>query len=109
MQFLTYINTKYFCNIPKQKYFEPLRILNSFIKAFVNPFIDIALTFSDSSFNSFPVSTCFVIFQVTFLLKLFSSSSKFFFFTKLAISFLLAKFAYANLEEKFSDVNLLNA
>ena len=63
-----------------------LRILNSFIKSFVNPFVDMALTFFDNSFNSF----------------LF----KFVFFTKLAISLLLAKFACFSLAIKPSDVNL---
>ena len=38
-----------------------------------------------------------------------SVSSKSVFFTKLAISFLLTKFARANLEAKFSDVNLLSS
>ena len=47
------INTKLFWNIPKEKYFAPLRMLNLFIKSFVNPFLDIALTFFGSSFNLF--------------------------------------------------------
>ena len=47
------INTKLFWNIPKGKYFAPLRMLNLFIKSFVNPFLDIALTFFGSSFNVF--------------------------------------------------------
>ena len=46
MHFLADINTKLFCNIPEKKYFEPLTILNLFIKSFVNPFVDIDLTFS---------------------------------------------------------------
>ena len=45
MYFIAGINTKYFLNIPKEKYFAPLRILNSSIKSFVNPFVDIALSF----------------------------------------------------------------
>ena len=57
----------------------PLRILNLFIKSFVNPFVDIALTFFDSSFNSF-------LFDVTFLSLLLKSV----FFMKLTIWFLLA-------------------
>ena len=97
-----------FCNIPEQKYFAPLGILYLFIKSLVIPFVDIASTFFDSLFNSFCTSTCFVLFEVTFLLKLFSLSSKFVLFTKLPISLLLAKFAHANLAAKFSDVNLLN-
>ena len=59
MYFLAGINTKQFRNIPEEKYFPILRILNLFIKSFVNHFIDIALTFFDSSFNSF-------LFDVTF-------------------------------------------
>ena len=47
------INTKPFWNIIKEKYFAPLRMLNLFIKSFVNPFLDIALTFFGSSFNLF--------------------------------------------------------
>ena len=54
-----------------------------FIKSFVNPFVDIALTFIDSSFNSF-------LFDVTSFSLLFKSVL----FTKLAISLLLAKFAF---------------
>ena len=44
-----------------------------------------------------------------YLNELFSLSSKSVFFTKAAISFLLAKFACDNLEAKSSDVNLLNS
>ena len=51
--FLAGINTKQFLNIPEEKDFAPLRILNLFIKSFVNFFVDTALTFFDSSFNSF--------------------------------------------------------
>ena len=51
----------------------------------------------------------FLLFEITFLLKVFSLSSKSVFFTKLVISFLLAKFACANLEANVSDVNLLNS
>ena len=62
-------------------------MLNVSIKSFVNPFVDIALTFFDSSFNSF-------LFEVT----VFSFLSKLVFFTKLAISFLHAKFSHFNLK-----------
>ena len=81
-------------NVPKEKYFAPLRTLNLFIKSLANPFVDIALTFFHSSFNSF-------LFDVT----AFSLLSKSVFFTKLPISLLLTKFACFNLEAKFSDVN----
>ena len=86
----------------------PIRILYLFIKSFVNPFVDIAVSFSDSSFNSFLPSTYFVLFEVTLLFKCFSFLSKSVFFAKLEISFLLAKFAYANFTLKYSAVNLLN-
>ena len=49
------------------------------------------------------------MFEVTLSFKFFSLSIKSVFFTKLEISFLLAKFAYANLAEKLSDVNSLNS
>ena len=58
----TYI--KWFCNVPEEKYLLPLRILDLFIKSFVNPFVDIASTFFDSSFNLFSLSTCFALFNV---------------------------------------------
>ena len=74
---------------------------NLFIKSFVNTFVDIALSFFDSSFNSF-------LFEVIFLFKFFSLLSKSAFFTKFEISFLLTKFACANLAVKFSFFNLLN-
>ena len=65
----------------QEKYFAPLRILNLLIKYIVNLFVDIALTFFDSSFNSFSFKSAF--------------------YTKLAILLLLAKFACANLAVKF--------
>ena len=55
------------------------------------------LTVFDSSFNPF-----------LFNVKSFSLLSKCVFLTKLAISYLLAKFACCNLKSKFSAVNLLN-
>ena len=42
----------------EEKYFLPLRILYPIIKYNVNPFVDISLNSSDSSFNSFSTSTC---------------------------------------------------
>ena len=64
----------------------------------VNPFVDIAVTFFDSSFN-------WSLYDVTS----FSLLSKPVFFAKLAISLLLAKFAHFNLKSKTSIVNLLNS
>ena len=69
MYFFAGVNTKKFLNILEEKYFAPLRILNLFIKSFVNSLVDVTLTFSDSSFNSF-------LFDVTF----FSLLSKYLFF-----------------------------
>ena len=73
-------------------------ILNLSTKSFVNPFVDIALTFFDSSFNSF-------LFDVTS----FSLLSKSVFFTKLAMAILLAKFARFSLKSKICAGNLLNS
>ena len=73
-------------------------MLNLFIKSFVNPSVDIALTFFDSSFNSF-------LFDVTS----FSLLSKSVFFMKLATSFLIAKCACFSLAATFSAVNLSNS
>ena len=69
-------------------------MLNLLIKFFVH---DIALTFFDSSFNSFS-------FDVT----CFSLQLKSVLFTKLAISLLLAKVACFSVRVRFLDVNLLN-
>ena len=48
MYFLAGINTKWFWKIPKEKYFTPLKIIDLFVKSFLNPLVDIALTCSDS-------------------------------------------------------------
>ena len=53
MSFLGGLNSKYFWNILEEKYFAPLKILNLLIESFVNPFVNIALTFSQSLFNCF--------------------------------------------------------
>ena len=106
--FLAGINTKYFWNIPEENYFALLRVLYLFTKSFLSPFVDIASTFFDSSFNLFSTTICFALFGVIILYKLFSLSSKSVVFTKLAIWFLLPKFACVNLAVKLSDANLLN-
>ena len=66
-KYLTYfiagINTKQFWNIPKEKYFAPLIILNLPNRSFVNPFVDITVTFFDSSFNSFLFDLTFFTYQ----------------------------------------------
>ena len=67
-----------------------LRILNLFIN-YVGPFVDIALTFFDSSFNSF-------LFDVKFFRSL----------SKVAITVLLANVACFSLAVKISDVTLSN-
>ena len=97
---LKYSWRKIFCSIKNTKFIY---------QAFVNLFVDITLSFSDSSLNSLSTSTGFVLFEVTFLFKYFSLLSKSVFLTKSAKSFLLAKFACANLEVKFSGVNSLNS
>ena len=68
------------------------------MKSFVNSFVNIVLTFFDSSFNLF-----------LFDIISFSLLSKSVFFTKLIILLLLARFACFSLAVKFSDVNLLNS
>ena len=65
------------------------------------------LTFFDKSFNLF-LTSIFVLFEVTFSFKFFNLSSKPVFYTILAISLLLAKFACSNLAVKLSAVNLSN-
>ena len=92
---------KLFCNVPEEKYLAPLRISYPFIKSSVNPFVDISSTFFDSSFST---STCLVLFELILLLK-FNSLSKSVLCMKLAVSFLLAKFACFNLVANFSAVN----
>ena len=108
MYFLAGKNVTQFWNIPKEKYFVPLGILYSFIKSLVRPFVNIASSFFDRSFNLLSVSTSFVLFEVIFLFKFFSLSSRSVFKKSLAISCLLSKFACANLASKFSAVNLSN-
>ena len=51
--FLVGINKNWFWKISEKKYFPPLRILYPFIKSLVSPFVEIASTFFDSSFNLF--------------------------------------------------------
>ena len=80
--FFTDVNTIWFCNIPEEKYFLSLRILYLFIRPFVSLFLDIASTFSDRLFDLFLTSTCFALFEVTFLFKVISLSLKSVFFTK---------------------------
>ena len=92
-----------------RKNIAPLRILDPFIKYFLNSFVNIALPLSDSSFNWFSTSTCFVLFGLIYLLKPDSLLSKSVLFAKLVISILLAKFACFNLAANFSDVKLLNS
>ena len=71
-------------------------MLNLFVESFANLFVDIALTFLDNLFNSF-------LFNVVS----FSLLSKSAFFTKLAISLLLAKYCDFSLAVKLSNVNLV--
>ena len=100
------ILNKWFCNVPEEKYLVPLRILNPFIKSFVNPFVDIVSTF---------LITHLIHFQQVHVLvyssKFFYWSSIVFFMkicliTKWEIPPLLAKFVCFNRAAKFSAVNL---
>ena len=59
--------------------------------------------------NSFSTRTFFVLFEVIFLYKFFSFSSKYVLFTKLTRSLFLTKFAHFNLKAKMSAINLLNS
>ena len=78
---------------PNGKCFAPLRMQNLLIKFFGHSFVDIALTFFVSLFNSF-------LFEVT----VFRFSLKSVFLTKLAITFLLVTFACFGLAVKYSDL-----
>ena len=73
------------------------------------PVFDICVTAYVKSVIFYLASTYYVLFEVTFLFKLTSLSSKSVFLRKAEISFLLAKFACANLTAKSCDVNLLNS
>ena len=84
-------------------------MLNLYIKCFFNPFIGIGYYFSDSSFNSFAISTCFVLFGATFVLNFFQLIIKICLFYKIININFLAQSARANLAEKFSNINLLNS
>ena len=95
MYSLVGIKPKQFRNIPKQKYFASLKILSLFVKSFLKPLVDIALTFFENLYNSH-------LFDITSFNLLLKSV----FFTKLAISIFLAKFACLSLAAKFSAVNL---
>ena len=93
--------------LSQKKYFTPLRILYPFIKSFVNPLVDISLTFPDRSIRFFSVSKLFVFFFSSNYFSLFVSfSSKYVFFTKSAKSAiwsLVANFVCFNLEVKRSN------
>ena len=106
MYLLTDINTKQFCKRNAEKYFAPLRISYLFIESSINPFVDISLTFFDSSCNSF---SDFVLIEVTFYLESFSLLSKSASLTKSAISSSVGNFACANLFTKLCAVSLLNS
>ena len=73
------------------------------MRSFVTPFVDITLTFVDSSFSLF-------LFDVNFFIVYHQNLA---FFTKLGMSILLAKllakFACFDFAANFFDVNLLNS
>ena len=115
-----------FCSIKNTKFV---------CQIFFNPFVDIALTFLDSSFNSFLFHFCFIFKNTKFIYQIFfnpcvdialpffdwsfnsflfdvtsfSLLSKSVFFAKLAISPLLAKCSCLSPVVKFCAVNLLNS
>ena len=73
MYLLADINTKQLCIRDEEKYFAPLRTSYLFMESSINPFVDINLTFSDSSCNLF---SDFVLFEVNFYLEPLSLLSK---------------------------------
>ena len=73
------------------------------------PFSDIYATLFAKSVYFFYASMCFLLFEVTFFFKIPSLPSKYVFFTKGAISILLAEFACANFVANLCDFNLLNS
>ena len=82
-------------------------MLYLFIKSFVNPYVDVSLTFTDISFNSFWTGICTVLFKVAILFRFISYHQNFFFFTRSTISLLLAKFASFNFATKLCAINFL--
>ena len=60
---------KLFCLAPKEENPAPLITLYTFVKSFVDPFNDFASDFFVNSFSSFSATPCFVLFQLTLLLK----------------------------------------
>ena len=91
-----------FCDPFSVKYFAPLKILYLSIKSFVSSFVDISLKL----FSFFSTSKFFYLKQL-FVLIFTVFSSKYVFFSKSAISSLVAKFAYFNVSAKCSLVHLL--
>ena len=67
-----------FCKMPPIFFFFfcTIRILYLFLKSSINPFVDTSLTFSGSSCSLFSTSTCFDLFDLTFLFRFISLSSK---------------------------------
>ena len=73
------------------------------------PLSDICVTLFVRLISFFSASTCFVLFEVTFLCNFFSLSSKSVYILKSSISALVSKFfACFNLAETFLAVNLVN-
>ena len=73
------------------------------------PFVDITLTYSNRSFSFFSAFTCFVLFELTFLLIFIGFLSKFVFFTKSGISSLPRNSAFINLSPNFVPKHLLKS
>ena len=73
------------------------------------PFVDITLTYSNRSFSFVSTFTCFVLFELTFLLIFIGFLSKFVFFTKSGISSLPRNSAFINLSPNFVPEHLLKS
>ena len=91
--FSTDKNINYFCNIPEEKYFAPLRIVYPFIKSLLILLLILMQPFLIDHLINF--QKIFVFFELILLLKLISLLSRSVFVTISAISFLLAKFTCA--------------
>ena len=99
---------KWFCNPSEKIYFPPLRILYLFINS-VTIWWWHYFNFVSILSNLVLIYLYHVLFEITFFFKFLVYHPNMFFFTKSAISSLLAKFACAYLAATFPDVNLLKS
>ena len=61
LKYLAGIKTKQFWNIPQESYFA-IKNTNSFIKYFVNPFVDIAVNFLNNSLDIYLFEVAFLVY-----------------------------------------------